>query len=220
MTNVRESRRADELKTGDWLAAGTQAAVPVEVLDVYPFTDSDGPAVLLVYRNSVGRPVSIPADADQVFELATQDELNAGREVAERAQKIADIRAYVDWLEANPSEPVGYGFGGQVDVPGGDAEAVAKVRAFAARYGAEVRDVLEDRTTARLRFGSVEHVVIAWHRDGRPAEPGREPVGEASCYVPNGFQAPEVIAERRAHCAASHPGRACDVPAEPEVESR
>jgi hypothetical protein len=29
------------------------------------------------------------------------------------------------------------------------------------------------------------------------------------CYVPSGFQAPEVIAEEAARCAAGHPGRKC-----------
>lgn len=49
--------------------------------------------------------------------------------------------------------------------------------------------------------------------DGRLGEVADEPV---PCYVPNGFQAPEVIAERQADCAARHPGRACDVPASAE----
>jgi hypothetical protein len=94
--NVRETKRADELKTGDWLAAEQiDGDRPTEVLDIYPFTDGGGPAVLLVYRNGNGRPESFPADAHRTFELATQDELNAGREQAERAEKIADIRAYI-----------------------------------------------------------------------------------------------------------------------------
>jgi len=34
---------------------------------------------------------------------------------------------------------------------------------------------------------------------------------EVPCYVANGFQAPEVIRERRADCLRRHPGRPCDL---------
>jgi hypothetical protein len=68
--------------------------------------------------------------------------------------------------------------------------------------------------------------------DNRPVSPGRVPLHTGAmvdgnqlvdetdgdeappCYVPNGFQAPEVIAERQRYCAASHPGTPCRSAAE------
>jgi hypothetical protein len=40
------------------------------------------------------------------------------------------------------------------------------------------------------------------------------------CYAPNGYQAPEVIAERTAACAASHPDRPCTTPSAAELGER
>lgn len=181
--SVRKQKSGDQLAPGDWLAPEELVEGAAEVLFVltYPASadrsrDNDGKHVQLVVRElGSAVPFTDVVAGTTLFALASDEDLAEYREAGLRTQKIADIRAYVAWLEANPGEPVGYGFGGQVDVHGDDAEAVAKVRAFAALYGARVRDDLDDRTTARLSFGSVEHVVIAWHREGRPVEPTPEP---------------------------------------------
>jgi hypothetical protein len=174
---VRETRRADELKPGDWLFEDENGAInPNEVMAAFEYPTKHGVRVHLTTQVPGRDPYSVALEPGVTLELATEAEVAALREQAERAQKIADIRAYANWLESNPAEPVGYGMGGQVDVEAdSEAEAVAKVRAFAVQYGAEVRDALDDRTSARLRLGSVEHVVIAWHKDGRPTEPAPEP---------------------------------------------
>lgn len=178
MTNtVRETKRADELKTGDWLAAEQipgDGDRPTEVLNIYPFTDGDGPAVLLVYRDGDGRPQSMPADAHQPYELATQEELNAGREAAERVQRFADARALLDFLEANPALPVPRFYFQESPDPHGDvwksgAEGLATVTRWAEIMGVKVEE-LDERHSASRRFGTAEYCVIAWHKDGRPAE--------------------------------------------------
>jgi len=174
--SVRKDKSGDQLAPGDWLAPGELLDRFAEVLFALPYPGNGGTHVHLVARAlSAVTPYSDVVGGNTLFKLASEADLAEWREAAKRAQKIADIRTYADWLEANPSEPLGYGFGGQADVPGENtAEAVAKVREFAARYGADVRE-LDACTSARLHFGSVEHVVIAWHREGRPTESAPEP---------------------------------------------
>lgn len=182
MTNVRETRRADELKPGDWLAAEQldgDGDRPSEVLSVHPYTGgiTPEPGVLFVFRAEDGVPRSHDADADMVFELATQEELNADREAGERAQRIADIRAFADWLEANSWAPTPNHFDASVHLderhPGGPgvADSYSKVREVAERLGVNAEERLDDRTVARKGFGHIGYAVIAWHPDGRPAEP-------------------------------------------------
>jgi hypothetical protein len=300
----REEKAVSQLERGTWVELIDQDGEnfgEAEVLHVEPY--ADGALSMLMYRMPGSAPDVFRFPADMTVPLLTEVEMAAHREAAKRAEKIADIKAYIAWLEANPSEPVGYGMGGQVDVPGDPAEAVARVRAFAAKHGGEVRE-LEDRTSAYVRFGSVDHRVIAWHRDGRPAGPAPVPadptgltysreaddptpvsparvplhtggmtdgglvdetdgghveacagtdddtrwaecacgvkvegfdslaearqelerhIADATgvpCYAPNGYQAPEVIAERTAACAASHPDRPCTTPSAAEMGER
>src|SRR3954470_15830431 len=97
----RESKRADELEPGNWLAAyqipeGNDR--PNEVLGVHPYTDGDEPAVLLVYRASDGAPRTIHADSDQPYDLATDAELDAGRVAADRAKFATGLREFADWV--------------------------------------------------------------------------------------------------------------------------
>jgi len=256
MGTVREIKTLDELKPGDWLAAEMMTEGPAEVLHTYPYPDESGLQVVHVLVRELGKqaPYGDVLYGLVALELATEDELAALREQAERAQKIADIRALADWLEANPDMPVPAYQGFQVspgvdtrdelDVWNSAAEGIALVKRWAEAMGEPVDESLADRTMVTKRFGRLEYKAIAWHRDGRP-EPEPDPTGlaysraddaddptpvsghrvephvggvtdgglvdETPCYVPNGFQAPEVIAERRAYCRSTHPGRECSV---------
>lgn len=92
---VREIKRADELKPGDWLAAmqidgdGDQ---PVEFLNSFPYSDADGDAVLLVYRVQDGVPRSIPADAYVKYQLATEGEVAAHHDQMRRSRIAEQLR--------------------------------------------------------------------------------------------------------------------------------
>jgi hypothetical protein len=86
----------------------------------------------------------------------------------DRSDKIADLRALADLLEANPDIPLPLYPREQVDLH--DAEGVAVVRALAAKFGKPVREDLDDRTQVYLTVGTFTYLVIAWHEDGRPAE--------------------------------------------------
>lgn len=181
MTNpsVRETKRADELKPGDWLAAmqlDGDGDKPSEVLGVHTYTDTDGPAVLLVFQAADGVPRSSDSDADTAFEIATQEELDAGREAAERAQRIADIRAFADRLEQNPWMVLPHSLRAwqQLSAPGDVPDAatgVAMLREVAEKLGVEVDEHLADRTTVEAWLGRVEYDLLVWHKDGRPVEP-------------------------------------------------
>lgn len=182
MTNVRETRRADELKVGDWLAEDKNGVpLPSEVKAVFEYPDKHGPRVHLTTQTPGRNPFSaFSLNPGSVFELASDAEVDALRQSAERAQKIADIRALADWLEANPEVPLAAYPSEQADLHDG-AASVAFVRELGARFDSKVRDDLDDRTQVYIRFGSFEYRVIAWHKDGRPAEaepqPDADPTG-------------------------------------------
>lgn len=175
MTNVRETRRADELKPGDWLADDESGnANPNEVMAVFQYPTARGNRVHLTTRVPGLDPCSCGNLApDAEFELITKDELAALREQAERAQKIADIRALADWLEANPWLPVA-----DLDVnrhlygPDGYRTVVETAK----RLGAKLDTHLDDRTKFTYRRGTLTYSVLAWHDGGRPADPAPEPL--------------------------------------------
>lgn len=187
-TKVRKQKSGDQLAAGDWLAPGMLLDRAAEVLfaHAYPAAadgsrDNDGTHVQLVMREQGHQTTYTDVvSGANLFDLASDEELAGYREAVERARKIADIRAYADWLEANADLPMPYGLGGQQDVAADNATPadVAKVRAFAERFGATLRE-LADRTVAYHRIGSVGYDLIAWHRNGRPSEPAPDAAAAA-----------------------------------------
>lgn len=184
MDTVRETKRADELQPGDWIAAG-------------PYNDriggTDDAEVLFVYRRSanavsvtiqevsIALPGLIDLHADAEITLLTAEEIANHKGDVERARKIADIRSLADWLEANPEVPMAYGIGGQADASESTSYSAAEidaVRAFAERHGGEFREG-KDHASARVRFGGVTYSLISWYKDGRPAELRPDPTGLA-----------------------------------------
>jgi hypothetical protein len=177
-------RRADELKPGDWVAGLIEGGLgeppwrDAEILAAFPYTDSvDNARVLLVAQAADSTsPETARRLADHQVRLLTAVEREAMRQQAERARRIADIRAFADFLEQHPWAPIEGSLSSQWSPdPQGDlwnsgAEGLAQVREFAGRMGAEVVQG-EDRTSAIRRFGWVEYRLIAWHKGGRPAEP-------------------------------------------------
>lgn len=180
---VRETRRADELKLGDWLRLDENGALkPNEVVAVFQYPTGRGPRVHLTTQVPGRDPYSSDSlPLESTYELVTEAELAELREQAERAQKIADIRAFADWLESNPDVAMPYGLGGQQDVNSMTgqctAEDVATVHAFAAKFGAPVVEV-DSQTRAEHKVGHVRYTLIAWHESGRPTEPESDPTGQ------------------------------------------
>jgi hypothetical protein len=184
MTNIRKQKTGDQLAVGDWLAPGqiTDGAAEVLFAHAYPASadrsrDNHGKHVRLVVRElGKAKTYSDVVAGTTLFVLASDEELAEYREEAERAQRIADIRAFADWLEDNPWAPLPCSFDAQVHLDerhlGGPsvADALAKVREVAPRLGVELEERLDDRTCARKSFGSVGYDVIAWHPNGRPDE--------------------------------------------------
>lgn len=124
-------------------------------------------------------PVAALLDLARKF---AADPLPTPEELGERARHIAGIRELADWLEANPFVPMPWRTEGMEhltpgqDVPDG-AAGVAMVRGVAERLGVLVDDLCGDRTKLLVPFGDgkVSYELIAWHKDGRPAEPAPEP---------------------------------------------
>jgi hypothetical protein len=177
-----EHRRADELKPGDWVVAllDSNSTSPdrrnAEVLAAFPYDDGmRSPKVLLVVKDAdVSSPETARLFADDTVRLLTADELAAIREQAKRSQKVADIRAFADWLEANPAVPAPWQVEADEHLSTGDgteAERLAKVRQVAAMLGVEADERLSDRTEVEFKPSDfVKYRLIAWHRGGRPVE--------------------------------------------------
>ena len=188
--SVRKQKSGDQLAVGDWIAPGALMERPAEVLFVYAYpSDADavasglvpsrerGTSVQLVVREQ-GRTGVWPdlASANTLFNLASDEDLATYREQAERAQKIADIRALADFLDANPAVPAPDSVHAQAspgrhgDVWNSGAEGIAEVRRVAEIFCEKVRQD-DERTEVVKRFGGFDYTFIAWHKDGRPAEP-------------------------------------------------
>lgn len=96
--------------------------------------------------------------------------------LAERAQVVADLHAFADFLGRNSWAPLPYmRLQASVqtnpdDVWHGGEEGVAELRRIADALGKEPRERLDDRTEVTSHFGSVEYHVVTWHRGGRPGE--------------------------------------------------
>lgn len=177
MAKVRETKRADELLVGDWTAPGGMTPLPAEVLHTLTYPHPTGARTHLLLREfGIPIPFDETRGAAELVTIATAEELAGVRAGADRARRIADIRALADFLEHNPDVPLALYPSEQVDLHDG-ASGVAQVRELGARFGGTVRDDLEDRTQVYLKFGSFEYRVIAWHKDGRPAETEDERCG-------------------------------------------
>jgi hypothetical protein len=177
---VRETKRADELKTGDWLAA-TQidgdGDRPTKVLDVHPFTDTERQAVLLVYRTQNGRPASCTADAAELFRLATEAEVRASQDDVRREHVAAQLRQLADLIVdkrlplPGPYElaNVTFHFGRQVEAVDRVAELLGTERTTA--YGT---------TTVKLPSTGKGLLSIGWDAYAPKAKPAADPVPVAS----------------------------------------
>lgn len=94
----------------------------------------------------------------------------------QRADAIADLRAFADFLARNswaplPSQTMQADLQQDgVDVFNGGAEGVAELRRIADALGEEPNERANDRTTVTRCFGSIRYRVIAWHAAGRPVE--------------------------------------------------
>jgi hypothetical protein len=178
--SVRKQKSCDQLSVGDWLAPGELLEGAAEVLfaHAYPSSadrsrDNDGTHVQLVVREqSAVVPFTDVIGGNTLFNLASDEDLAELREAAMRAQKIADIRSLASFLEANPDVPMSPYMLDQTDLKG--PEGLATVRALAVRLGVEVNDSLDDRTSLEIVTGHHRHKLIAWHPEGRPAEPAAE----------------------------------------------
>lgn len=170
---VRETKRADELKPGDWIAPRELLDAAAEVLHVLTYEKPDGTGStvhLVVRKQGAVVPYTDFVHADMRFELATEADMAELREQAKRAQQIADLRQAVDFLDQRPWLPLP-----DVHVHAhlqDDAiENYRLVRELAEREGVELDTSLGDRTVLNLRAGALYYSAIAWHQNGRPVEP-------------------------------------------------
>ncbi|MEU7904155.1 hypothetical protein [Actinoplanes sp. NPDC049118] len=173
--NLPATKPASELQVGDWVGEEVTGLDrdSAEIVTLYPFVPDDSRArVLIAYVQADTRtPYTTVFYAEDQVRVLTAEEIAAVRERGERAKRIADIRALATFLEGHPEVPmVPSGMRVQVDLH--DSEGLRTVRDLGARFGRQPEERLDDRTVVNWSFGGSELAVIAWHLDGRPAEPG------------------------------------------------
>jgi hypothetical protein len=94
-----------------------------------------------------------------------------------RAETIADIRAFADWLEQNPWVPTPFHanasehLNGAGDRPDEQRAHLTRLRSVADRLGVKVDEHLTDRTRMQFNIGKFEYSLLVWHENGRPGEP-------------------------------------------------
>jgi len=195
---VRKQKSGDQLAVGDWLAPGELVDGAAQVLHVLKYLPKDTIAedihVHLVVRE-LGHvaPYADVVSGRWLAELASDEDLAGYREAARRAESIADIRRFADWMEANPWVMLPHGVRAwqQIASPAfsdgiSPAEGLAKVRELAAKLGVEADESADDRTEVEFRIGMVEYQLLTWHKDGRPAELSPETAEcSAACKDPN-----------------------------------
>ena len=180
---------AENLTPGQFLAPGALATGrPTEVLftDTYGL-DGTGRETLVVHR-----PVGIPYAVTSVvpgnhwFDLAAEEQLAEFRAGAERAQKIADIRALADYLEVNtwlpmPREGTFYNYVDGVPRDDHGPEGMAEMRRIAEVWRVKLNEYATNFTKVALQFGEVTYELRCFHKGGRPAEPAptADPLGLA-----------------------------------------
>lgn len=165
-TDIRVPKKAADLKVGDWLADYGPVEAISEVLAVTPYTDAVAVAkVVVVFRNAyepspeIGRWL-----AEQEVRLATEGEIAAAREAGHRAEFVAGVRAFADWIEARPWLPVPYSRRTQARfLAEDDADKLVEARAIAEQLG--VTPQIEDgHITVTARVAGFEYCVF----DNRP----------------------------------------------------
>jgi hypothetical protein len=175
----RKQKSGDQLAPGDWLAPGELLDGAAEVLhtltyrpsDHFRRSDNEKHVHLVVREQDKVAPYADVVAGSTLFDLATEADLAALRESAERAQRIADIRALADFLEAHPALPMNSLLVLQVaSEQGGDVwdsgdEGAAEVRGWAEIMGAKVEEAA-GLVEATRHFGSASYKVVAFQKSG------------------------------------------------------
>ncbi len=96
-------KRASELQADrDWIQAGWSIlTLPAQVLSVHPYTDDEGPSVLIVFAPSDGQPLSDILAADEVVPLATEEQVAAAKAIAYRQGIAAQLGRIADLIDTN-----------------------------------------------------------------------------------------------------------------------
>jgi hypothetical protein len=170
--NVQPTKRADELKPGDWVTnlGNSLGGGHAELLTVHSYADDHGCArVLLTFvETGYSSPQVARMDADDHVWILTEEMLAEARSQAERAQRIADIRKLADWLEERPWMPL---LDLDVNRHLYGLDGYRTVVEMAERLGVPLEKTLDDRTRLVFRKGPLTFTLLVWHKDGRPAEP-------------------------------------------------
>lgn len=163
----REVRPAQDIKPGDWLAAGQLFdGGPGKVLFAHPFLrDGLRHVAITTEETPGGAPVTDIWDHGAPVTLATEAEIAEAQQDEERAKFVAEVRDFATWMEERPWAPVPSRFSVMVHLY--DAAGIDTVRAVAEHLGVEVESS-EDKTDADVEIGCVEYSVIAWHRKPKP----------------------------------------------------
>jgi hypothetical protein len=212
------TRRADELKPGDWITGEyLDEEFPCEILFVHPYTDGDQ-RVILNYTNPDGIPFARHAMAAQSFDLATPAEIDAAREGVRRFHLVSELRQLAMLIE-DYKLPVPE-FAVQIHFPDLPQD---EAKAFAAVIGAGVETNRRGRTSVVWPKGRLPY------EDGVYASWGVLPVDEPADPTGLGFSREADTAEAgpvAAGIAGGPVGRAaknggkCKCPVRPFPEGR
>ncbi|GIE75755.1 hypothetical protein Aph02nite_17050 [Actinoplanes philippinensis] len=195
-----------KLTRGTWIQAIDEDGCDHGEAEVLHVEAYQGSAVILYRPRGLSDPrASFFDNATQTVPVLSAERLAEAKAAAERAERIADIRAFADFLEQHPALPVTNirmqaSLNPHGDVWNSGAEGVAEVRRLAGLFDGKVMQDNEHITATR-EVGATEYVIVAWHKAGRPAEPVVEDERCETC----GESMREIQSGRLGHI----PGEAC-----------
>lgn len=182
-TDTRQTRRADQLKPGDWIIE-TGEVEPIEILDVFPWETGD--KVLCVYRSPRGLALSFPAEVRDEFWIASPADRAAMAERRRRSAVAAGLREFADIASRDlPLPPDGQPVDVTVELDTPDA-----VKDAARILGATLDDGEFSLRAAWRPGGPVQAIVYCPHDTYRrevddPAVPVPVPGGVAGEHLGN-----------------------------------
>ncbi len=177
----RETKPAQDVQPGDWLADGVVMRGPARVLYVHPYLLDGRRRIDITYEETLtGRPAADGFDHGERLKLATEAEIAAATKAAERVAFIAEMRTFADWLEQRPWLPVP-DLGVEVMVHLYGEGSIELVKTVAERLGTEV-DVSDIKTDVDAQVGgSSQYSLIAWHRPSA-VQPDADPAALGDSY--------------------------------------
>lgn len=205
-TSQPDTKRADQLQHGDWLANGFGLTKPpVKILSAYPFNDEERQFVLVVFTATHGTPLTDTIEADRMMTLASEQDVEAAKVAAYRQAAATQLAHIADLFVIHDGLPLPWQATGlHVDI---NCDTVAEVQRAGELLGVEPETTGRTTVMTTVRYPpapagtpSYRHepaASITWRSYAQPAPVAEVPVEKPTDPADTGldFTEPDRLAE-------------------------